>query len=192
MEALAMYRAALNKEIKSHQLVKPHIKTKVFATAAGLLLIPFLFMLGIYELYMWLVICFMLMLVYMVFSVFFKTYTVKGLLIKYQWDQFKKSYKEIKESSWYGLSKDDKERAFLFSTGLNDIELKKKNKFIVENYGDMDDTSNANLMMMLMMSGVGLTSFSSATETSAQSFDSSTSTFTGTGVGGGGGGSGAF
>ncbi|MFD1607111.1 DUF2207 domain-containing protein [Oceanobacillus luteolus] len=190
---LAKYQGLIMQEVKSHQLFNQHAKLRWFTGVVSLLFIPLMIVLGIYELYMWLFISLALMVVLLTFAFIFKTRTVKGQIIKQEWDHFKNHFSGLESSSWYTLSDDDKERALIFTTGINDKKLAEKNRFLINNQKDDQEESDELLFLMLALSTTAHLNFGAATQTYAESGSGSTSySGTGTGVGGGGGGSGAF
>ncbi|MCF3944665.1 DUF2207 domain-containing protein [Oceanobacillus alkalisoli] len=189
-KALTEYQRLLKEEINTHQLLNKHKKLRWTIGLTSLLLIPFLILFGVHELYLWLIIDLIIMGGLLLIAIVFQTQTVKGRLIRRQWQQFKEDFNELQSNNWYTLPKDDKERALIFSSGLKDKELQQKNKYFIENSAAGQPDSTTNLLLLLTLSSAANTNFGSATTVAAQSVTSSSST--GTGVGGGGGGSGAF
>eukprot|EP00130_Batrachochytrium_dendrobatidis_P008274 XP_006683149.1 hypothetical protein BATDEDRAFT_28708 [Batrachochytrium dendrobatidis JAM81] len=187
---LNMYRKAIIEEIDSHHLFDKQVKLRLGTGIISLLLIPLMIIFGIHQLFMWLFICLILLGGLLLFSFLFKPRTGKGLLIKHQWEQFKKNFTGMKSNSWYTLSKADKERALIFLTGLKDQKLTEKSKTFAEMDAAVGGDTSYNLLLLLSLFTIANINFGSATEISAQSSD--TTSYTGTGVGGGGGGSGAF
>ncbi len=187
-EELAQYAQLIRQEIDAHQLFDKQLKLRWFTGLVSLLLVPVAIFLIIYELYMWLAISFALLLVLLTFAFLFQPKTPKGYLIKKEWNDFKERFLEMESNGWYRLSEADKERALIFSAGLNDEKLKGKSKTFIQT-GDEDEDGTL-LFLLLMMSTTANSEFGSVVETSAHSSSSSSSS--GTGVGGGGGGSGAF
>lgn len=188
-EELAQYAKLIRQEIDAHQLFDKQLKLRWFTGLVSLLLVPLAIFLAIYELYMWLVISFALLLGLLTFAFLFKPRTIKGYLIKKEWKEFKERFLEMESNSWHTLSEADKERALIFSAGLNDEKLKGKNKTFIQTAGDEEEDGTL-LFLLLMMSTTANSEFGSVVETFAHSSSSSSSG--GTGVGGGGGGSGAF
>jgi hypothetical protein len=179
----------IKEEVQSHRLTEKKFKLRWLTGIIGFLSIPLIIIFLIHELFMWTFFFAMFMIVLFTFSIAYRPLTIKGHIIKNQWKQLQEKLEQTTAGKWNTWSEDDKERALIFSTGLNNNKLKEKNKsFIYE----MDDSlaSPTNMFLLLAVSSSATTNFHSATEISAQS--SSVTPGTGTGVGGGGGGSGAF
>ncbi|GGA74247.1 DUF2207 domain-containing protein [Ornithinibacillus halotolerans] len=188
---LSMYQGALVQEINSHQLFHNFTKLRWFIGITSLFLIPFMILLGLYQLFMWLFFALIMMFALLFFSFLFKVRTVEGKLIKHEWKQFKENFSTIQTNHWYNLSKDDKERALLFSTGMKDKKLVDINKSLIKKDASIQDDSSYLVLQLITLSTLASVNFGSVSNVSAES-STTTTTFTGTGVGGGGGGSGAF
>lgn len=188
---LFAYQKLLRQEVDSHHLFDKSVTLRLLIGIIAVLLVPLVIIFGIHQLFMWLFFSIMIMAGLLVFSFFYQPRTVNGQLIKMQWQQFKEHFNELQSDRWYTLSEDDKERALIFSAGLQDKKLIEKNKALIENDLSSDNHASLHLLMLLTLSTTANTSFGSASHTAASSVGSS-SAGTGTGVGGGGGGSGAF
>ncbi|WP_068675181.1 DUF2207 domain-containing protein [Oceanobacillus sp. Castelsardo] len=179
----------IKEEVHSHKLTEKKLKLRWLNGIIGFFCIPLIIILLIHEVFMWGFFFALLMVVLFIFAIAYRPMTIKGHIIKNQWIQLKEKFEKTTASTWNTWSDDDKERALIFWTGINENKLKEKNKSFIYT---MDDSfsSPTNMFLLLAISSSASTSFNSATEISAQS--SSVTPCTGTGVGGGGGGSGAF
>ncbi|MEK4803170.1 DUF2207 domain-containing protein [Oceanobacillus sp. FSL K6-0118] len=179
----------VKEEIHSHGLTEKKLKLRWLTGIVGFLCISIMIIFIIHELYMWFFLFAILMGALFMFSITYRPMTVKGYTIKNQWKQLKEKFETTTSHTWDTWPDDDKERALIFCTGLNDNKLIKKNKSLIYAMND-SLASPTNMFLLLAISSSATTSFHSATEISAQS--STVTPGTGTGVGGGGGGSGAF
>ncbi len=186
---LLAYQKSIGEEINSHHLFDKSVKLRVIIGIIAVLLIPFSIILGIHHLFMWVLFSMIIICGFLVFASFYQPRTVIGQLIKLQWQQFKDNFTDLQSDRWNTLSKDDKERALIFSAGLKDKKLLEKNKTFIENDLSFNNHTTSHLLLLLSLSTAANTSFGSASLAAANSVSSSSA---GTGVGGGGGGSGAF
>ena len=186
------WRQAVRTEEKNHRLFNRHIATRVISAAIGFLLIPFVIGLAIYELYLYMVLALILSGGFLLFGMLFKTRTVEGAKIKRDWQAFQDMYPDMNEEAWDELLTDDQKRAFIYSVGINDKQMNRKNDAMLEGFLDTNEPAT-NPMFFLMFGTMASSGFQSAHSTSSATTGSgSAGVGGGTGVGGGGGGSGAF
>lgn len=186
----AEWQKAVQEEKKSYDLFSKNIKARLIVLIGGLLIIPFTVFLGIYELYLMMIIGIILVIGYFAFAISFRTYTVTGARINRDWQFFQDQYSQMDADEWDELNTDDQKRAFIYGVGIKDKEIEKTNELLLNRYPS-ESYSATNPMYFLAFSSIATGSFSQAQETSSASAPGG-SAGGGTGVGGGGGGSGAF
>lgn len=182
----------VREEIKSHQLFKKVTSFRVGLGILAILLIGLVIQYFIHDLIIQGLFGIFLSLCFIVFALSYRPRTAKGLKIKQDWDNFLQKYVSFEEKDWDKLHSDDQRRAFLYSAGVVNHEITKKNdellnKDPLENYGVANPMYF--LLFATMFHGHFDTAHASSTTSSTSSFSS---TSIGGGVGGSGGGSGAF
>lgn len=187
-KSYSTWQKSVQEEISQSGLLSKNKKARFMFGLIGLLIIPLIIYLAIYELFMYMTLAIILAIGFLLFALFYKTRTVLGTKVKRDWQSFQDKYPEMAESEWQKLETDDQKRAFIYGIGIKDKKIDKKNKRLMESFSTENYmTSPAN---MLFLAAIVSSNFTQAESTSAAS--SSTGPGAGTGVGGGGGGSGAF
>lgn len=182
------WQKAVRDEILKTDLFSTNMKERLIMAMVGVLIIPLIIYLGIYDLYMYMTFAIVLAILFLAFATFYKTRTILGAKIKRDWQAFQEKYPLMAEEEWEELETDDQKRAFIYGIGITDKKIDEKNKVLIESFPtDSYLSSPAN---MLIIAAIVSSNFNHAESTSAAS--GSTSAGGGTGVGGGGGGSGAF
>lgn len=185
------WQKAVRNEKSDYHLFFKNIKARLIIGAIGLLIIPFIVFLAIYELFMLMTFGIFLAIGFLVFAALFKTHTVMGARIKRDWQAFQDMYPGMADDEWDELVTDDQKRAFIYGVGIKDKKIEQKNELLLNRF-PTEDYPATNPMSFLLFATMFNGSFNHAHTTSAASAGSSPGAGGGTGVGGGGGGSGAF
>lgn len=189
------WQKLVKEEVKSHHLRKNVLNFKIGLGIMAILLIGVGIHYIVYDLMLPMWGAFLLALFYAVFAMFYRPKTVKGKKIERDWKQFLQKYVRFEDEDWNSLQDDEQRRAFLYSAGTKQHQIRVKNdEFLNREPQKSYDVTDPMyfLLFATMFNGHFDSAHTSAAEiTSAGS--SSTSTFTGGGgIGGSGGGSGAF
>lgn len=182
-------------EVDSYDLYENTVKLRILLAAFTLVSLWLTIIFGLHDLlgYMWLMMP--LVFAFGLFAVFYKQRTVEGKRIKRDWEEFMKKYVQFEDKDWEDLTTDDQRRAYLYSAGIVDDQVRKKNEEFKEKFDDFTSEDTSDAMYYLLFATAFHTNFNTAHQesVSATTTSNSTSTFTGGGgVGGSGGGSGAF
>jgi len=195
----ASYNAALLKwsegvaeEIKSEKLYERKVGLNWIVALLSTAMIVFTIQFGRYELFLYMAIMIVLMIVGLSFAIFYKPRSKEGHHIYQEWLQFKEAFRDLDLDEWKRLSTDDKFRSYTYAIGCGDKSFGKQfTEFAeAENRTNRDSSSFGNSSFIYFNPIMMNSSFVSANTNTAAS-DSSTSSSSG-GTGGGGGGSGAF
>ncbi|WP_368652511.1 DUF2207 domain-containing protein [Ornithinibacillus sp. 4-3] len=115
--------------------------------------------------------------------------TEQGMLIKLSWQDFAKRFENLSATEVPRMTEDEKARAYLFSMGMNNKQMKE----LISKFELSSSANDSSLTYLLIMNSGGVQhSFTHAEQVTSQSSSSSGSSSSGGGTGGGGGGSGAF
>lgn len=188
------WQQAVQEEVNSNVLFAKNTKLRALIAMIGVFLIPFIVVLGIYELYMFMFFGIVLSIGFLLFSAFFRVRTAKGVKIKRDWETFQVKYPQMSDSEWNELIDDDQKRAFIFGFGMKDKHINRKNEDMLNRFPHINYT-DPNPMFFLLFATTAHTQFQKANTAAiaTSGVSGSGTTFSGgTGVGGGGGGSGAF
>src|SRR5690625_4284073 len=191
----SLWRSLVKEEVKDHDLKENVIKFKLGLGFLGIVNLWFVILFIAHDLilYMWPAI--LLTIAFGSFAIFYKQRTPKGEKIKRDWKEFIQKYVQFEEKDWEDLATDEQRRAYLYSAGIVNYQINKKNKEFINQTADDLPYGDPNPIYFLLFASVFSTDFNSAHKSSvaASASSSSSSTFTGGGgVGGSGGGSGAF
>ncbi|MFD1708121.1 DUF2207 domain-containing protein [Siminovitchia sediminis] len=188
-EETTKWKMAVQKEIKQQELFRKRIKIRWMTAAASI--IPFfcIIIFAGYELYLWMTLSIFLFLLSLLFSIFYKPLSEKGIRMKEEWKRLNDEFDQMKNEQWNRYSQDDRMRAMIYSLGIHGANLKQ-----FEIWEQKVPAASASDMAYFPIFWPALSnSFAAADEQASQSFTSqSGSPSSGGGVGGGGGGSGAF
>ncbi|WP_159439993.1 DUF2207 domain-containing protein [Bacillus sinesaloumensis] len=187
---------AVRNEVKGRQFYKDKSKFKLFLGLSSIVLVPFLFLFPIYELFMWFVITLLLFGTILVYLIAYRPKNVEGLRIYHEWLMFKQNYKTLLPDEWHKWPEDDQMRAYIYGLGSGDKEMKKQNEKLISAFATpyYNPTSGFYPHSIYSFGYVGPNA-SAQFETANESIgtgSSSSGGSSGGGTGGGGGGSGAF
>ncbi|TXL64015.1 DUF2207 domain-containing protein [Cerasibacillus terrae] len=187
------WRDAVNDEMKSNHLFEDKTKMKWITAGIIFLLLPFIIVFAVYELFSWMTFGIVLFVMGLLFSIFYKMKTVKGEHITIQWKEFQDKYEAVTPSEWTEWLDDDQMRAFIYGLGMNSKKIRNKSETLA-NEVQVYNTSNTDIWMMILLASAISDPFSNAEKVSAATItsDGGAGVGSGSGVGGGGGGSGAF
>ena len=191
---------ALRNEIKEAVLYKKSGKYRWMVALSSLILLPFLVLFIAYDLIGAFLPTLFLFFTTIIYAIAYHPKTWVGAKITYEWRLFRQQFKNIPTNTWQSLTEDEKMRAFIFSLGINEKSLQKKNETLIKAFkspaiGTGKNASYAYSIdpSLLLIAAAVSTNFKRAnTTTSASESGSSSTSGGGGGVGGGGGGSGAF
>ncbi|SET47484.1 Uncharacterized membrane protein [Oceanobacillus limi] len=186
---------ALKEEIKTHQLVEKKVGLRWTVAISGLLLVPFIILLGVHELYMWMSFSIILSIFLLFFAMVYQPRTLKGARIKYHWDQFSSNYSRIDEKEWSNWMNDEQMQAFIYAIGTNNKSMLKKNEMLAKKMPNANmgaQYSSSDTIMLILIASTVTNSFQQADQTVSAATGGGSVPGGGAGVGGGGGGSGAF
>ncbi|TSB47596.1 DUF2207 domain-containing protein [Alkalicoccobacillus porphyridii] len=189
------WKKAIRQEVKEAQLFENKAAHRITVGLSSLLLMPFIILFPIHELFMWFTITLILFIGYIGYACFYHPRTEKGAKIGHEWYQYKRNVnsKPLKEMMTW--PSDDLMRAVIYGLGTNDKKLQDKSNSIADVF-KKQASSSANAYSFDMTSFIALSSVASSTVRSANSSATPASTSSGGspggGTGGGGGGSGAF
>lgn len=186
------WKQEVNEEVKIQGLFENKSKFKWFVGLSSLILIPFIILFGIYHLFIWMSVAIFLFIFILLFSVIYRSRTVKGFKINQQWDRLMEKFVQIELEEWSELKDDEQMRTFIYSLGRNEKGMIEKNETLATQMPSQASL-NSEFLFFILISNSANNHFSNADSVSAASTSGgSTGAGGGTGVGGGGGGSGAF
>ncbi|HLR51828.1 MAG TPA: DUF2207 domain-containing protein [Candidatus Avamphibacillus sp.] len=184
------WQQAVRKEVTSSNLYKKKTSMRIWVALSGIFLILPLIFFAIHYLFMWMFFSLLLGLLLIMFAGLYHPKTLKGGRIKYQWKAFQEKYPQLESDTWNEQLDDDQKRAFIYGIGINDKQIKKKNKQLLEPVAGVTP-ANADLLAFIIIASSLNRNFSHANSTASATSTGGTPGG-GAGVGGGGGGSGAF
>ncbi|MCJ0932012.1 DUF2207 domain-containing protein [Virgibacillus halodenitrificans] len=185
------WKQAVKEEVKTHRLIDKQTKLRTIIGLSSIIVVPFAVLFGVHELFVSMFFAIMLFGALLIFAALFRYKTVKGAILYKQWKEFQEKYPAMNDKDWQDLHNDDQKRAFIYSIGLNDKQLDKKNEQIKEVL-PQNDRYNADILSFLLIASLVQNQFEDSHTVSAATTSSGGSPGGGAGVGGGGGGSGAF
>lgn len=192
------WQQAIHKEIKENKLYENNKKLRWMLAILGILLVPFSFLFPADQLFGWLIATVILIISYIVFAITYTPKTSNGLMIVKEWHSVKERLQKVSQKEWEELTTDEQMRAYIYGIGINDKNLIKKNKELIESFQqrhnkqDNDwNSATVDLNTMLLIGPLASSNFQTAYTITQESTSSSSSSSSG-GTGGGGGGSGAF
>jgi uncharacterized membrane protein YgcG len=190
------WRKAVKQEVECQSLYEKKTKYRLLIGFSSLLLVPFLFLFPIYDLFVPFFAALLLFSTVIIYAIAYKPRTWEGSQIVYDWKQFKAHFKETPQTVWEKWSEDDRMRAYIYGLGMNDKDIGKKNEELTEafvpaqNDGGTDYYHPASIYSIIYLGPLVSTNFRSASQSTEST--SSGGSSSGGGTGGGGGGSGAF
>ncbi|SHN30069.1 DUF2207 domain-containing protein [Gracilibacillus kekensis] len=185
-------------ETKGYDLVDKQKGLRWTSAVAGILLIPFIIILGVHSLFMWMFFSICLSLTLLVFAAIYQPRTVQGLRIRQQWKDFSSNYDNIGEKEWKEWMSDTQMQAFIYALGTGNKSMQKKSEQLSKRLSPTvttdTNTQTIDIVMFILIAGTINNQFDQANSTVSASTSSSSGSVPGggAGVGGGGGGSGAF
>ncbi|MCC3358546.1 DUF2207 domain-containing protein [Bacillus sp. REN16] len=187
---------AVRNEVKEQQFYEDKTKFKLILGFLGIVLVPFLFLFPMYELFAWFVLTLILFGGIIVYLIAYRPKNSEGLRIFHEWLMFKESYKALSPDEWKKWSEDDQMRAYIYGLGSGDKGMMKQNEDLVFAFNKPYYYESAGFYPYSVYSfgyvGPNASAqFESANE-SIGTGSSTSSSSSGGGTGGGGGGSGAF
>lgn len=192
-DEITRWKAAVTKETTQHNL---YDQRKTVRIAVGILSIfPFWFIImsAKYDLFLYMILFIFLFIVYLGFSIFYKSLAEKGMRMREEWRRLVDEFEQISDWDWKLYSEDDRMRAIIYSLGIGGSICTETNRFTAfgEFAGEAAGISSGfyPVHWPILASSFD-TAGEQAKETAAS--QSSGSSSTSGGVGGGGGGSGAF
>ncbi|GIN93477.1 hypothetical protein J22TS1_45280 [Siminovitchia terrae] len=181
------WKAAVTNETKQASL---YDQRKTVRIAAGLLsLFPFWFIIlsAKYDLFLYMTLFILLFIVYLGFSIFYKSLAVKGMRMQEEWRRLVNEFDRISDWNWKLYNEDDRMRAMIYSLGIEGAISAKMNRVLDES---ASSSSFYPMNWLVLTSSFDMAGEQAKDTVASQSSGSSSSV--GGGVGGGGGGSGAF
>ncbi|WP_058305982.1 DUF2207 domain-containing protein [Gracilibacillus massiliensis] len=189
---------AVKSETNDHDLVDKQQGIRWTSAVASFLLIPFIIMLGVHSLFIWMVLSIFISLTLLLFAVLYQPKTVQGLRIKKQWANFSSNYDNISEQEWNQWMSDEQMQAFIYALGTGNKSMQKKSEHLSNGLSSTAHTDSSlqtnDIVMFILIASTINNQFDKANSTVVASTSSSDGGVPGggAGVGGGGGGSGAF
>ncbi len=184
---LVDWHKGITEEIKTKDLYERKVGLRWFVALMSTAVVGIIIQFGRYELFLYLSITVLLMIIGLSFAFFYKPRTKEGHQIYQEWRQFKESFGELDIEQWKRLPSDDKSRSFTYVIGSGDESFGEQFNIFTDVEKRTHQESNSFFYFNpILMNG----SFVSANTNTAVS--SSSSSYSGGGTGGGGGGSGAF
>ncbi|RFB13337.1 DUF2207 domain-containing protein [Bacillus sp. HNG] len=186
---------AVRNEVKEHFLYEDKSKFKLFLGLLSIVLVPFLFLFPMYELFSWFVLTLVLFGGVIIYLIAYRPKNSEGLRILHEWLMFKDSYKALSPDEWKKWSEDDQMRAYIYGLGTGDKGMMKQNEDLIFalNKPYRYESGGFYPYSVYSFGYVGPNAsaqFESANDSIGTGSSSSSSS--GGGTGGGGGGSGAF
>ncbi|AIF45230.1 DUF2207 domain-containing protein [Virgibacillus sp. SK37] len=185
------WKQAVKEEVKEHHLVDKKPKLRTIIGLSSIIVAPFAVLFGVHELFLPMFLAIMLFGALLIFAASFRVKTVKGAILYKQWKEFQERYPTISDKDWQDLQSEEQQRAFIYSFGLNDKQLHKKNEQIKEVL-PQNDRSNSDIFAFLFIASLVHNQFEDSHTVAAATTSTGGTPGGGAGVGGGGGGSGAF
>ncbi|WP_208589266.1 DUF2207 domain-containing protein [Gracilibacillus suaedae] len=191
------WREAVKAEVKQNHLFEKKKGVRWTAGIVSLLIIPFIIILGVHSLFMWMIFSIFLSFSLLLFAIFYQPKTIQGVRIRQQCKQLSSSYENISENDWNDSMSDEQMQTYIYAIGTGNKSMQKKFEQLSHNLSPTSTADNnlqTNDLVMLMLIASAVTNqFDNADSTvSATTSNSGSVSGGGTGVGGGGGGSGAF
>ncbi|MFD1929529.1 DUF2207 domain-containing protein [Sporosarcina siberiensis] len=190
--ALLKWREGITEEIKSKELYEQKVGLRWIIALLSTAMIVVTIQFGIYDLFMYMAITIVLMIIGLSFAIFYKPRNKEGYRIFQEWHQFKKAFRDLDLDEWKRLSTDDKFRSYTYAIGCGDKSFGKQfTEFAEAETRTNRESSNFGNMSFIYFNPIMMTSSFVSANTNTAASDSSSS-YSGGGTGGGGGGSGAF
>jgi len=189
------WRNLIKEEVKQHDLNKNVLNFKIGLGVMAILLVGIGIQYILYDLILPMFGAFALAILYGIFAASYRPKTAKGKKVERDWKQFLQKYVQFEDKDWSSLRDDEQRRAFLYSTGAKQYQIKdKNNEFLNREPQKMYDATDPMyfLLFATMFHGHFDSAHTSAAETSSSGSSPTTFTGGGGGIGGSGGGSGAF
>jgi uncharacterized membrane protein YgcG len=190
----AEWLQAVKQEVNSHSLFENKKTYRLLVGFSSLLLLPFLFLFPIYDLFIPFIAAFLLFFAGIVYSIAYRPKTWEGARIVYDWKQFRARFKELPQTEWEKWSEDDQMRAYIYGLGIRSKEIDRKHDALIEALTSGNDDYDDNTIGFYALAFIGpdtSAKFRSANDSTSSSSGGGGSSSSG-GTGGGGGGSGAF
>ncbi|WP_382353119.1 DUF2207 domain-containing protein [Lederbergia graminis] len=193
----ANWKKSVKREVDAKELYEKRDNTRMTVGLSSLILLPFIILFGIHELYGWMLAAIVLAGYVIVFAIIDKRKTVEGANIKAQWERFEVKFADLVPTEWNEWLDDDQKRAFIYGLGRNNHTIQKKSKTLMEHvpqYNQLNHNSGTNMLLFLMIASSAHTHFDKAEAATMPNISTGSGGTPGAGggVGGGGGGSGAF
>lgn len=184
---------AVRNEVKERHLYEDKSKFKLFLGLLSIVLVPFLFLFPMYDLFAWFVLDLILFGGFIVYLIAYRPKNMEGLKIHHEWSMFKERYKALTPDEWKKWSDDDQMRAYIYGLGMGDKGMKQQNEDLISALYKpyYNESSLFYPYSVYSFGNIGpdaTVHFKSANE----SIGTGSSSSSGGGTGGGGGGSGAF
>lgn len=189
------WRNLLREEINENELNKDVLNFKIGLGVIAILLVGAGIQYILYELIIPMFGSFALAILYGTFAASYRPKTAKGKKLERDWRQFLQKYLQFEDKDWTSLQDDEQRRAFLYSAGAKQHQIKEKNnEFLNREPEKVYDATDPMyfLLFSTMFTGYFSSAHTSAAETSSSGSSPTTFTGGGGGIGGSGGGSGAF
>lgn len=182
---------AVKEEFDNHSLYEKKTKYRLFLGLSSLLLLPFVILFLIYDLFGAFFAVLFLFITVIIYAIAYRPKTLEGAQMAFEWKAFKKRFRDIPQTEWDQWTEDDRMRAIIYGLGISDKAVTKKTDDLLEAFTPYQEDTSA-YYTIIYASSFANSSFHSANETISISSNSSNSSSGGGGTGGGGGGSGAF
>ncbi|WP_018932733.1 DUF2207 domain-containing protein [Gracilibacillus lacisalsi] len=188
---------AVKEEVKQNHLFEKKKGVRWTAGIVSLLIIPFIIMLGVHSLLMWMIFSIFLSFSLLLFAIFYQPLTIQGVRIRQQCKQLSSNYENISENDWNESMSDEHMQAYIYAIGTGNKSMQKKFEHLSNNLSptskaDSSLQTNDLVMFILIASAINNQFDNTVSTVSATTSNSGSVPGGGTGVGGGGGGSGAF
>lgn len=198
-----MWTQAIKEEVKEQGLYDKKEGYRIAVGLSSILLVPFLFLFPIYDLFPAFFITLVLFFATILYAIAYHPKTAKGYTILLEWRQLKEQFSSLSQKDWDSWTEDQKMRAFIYALGINEKSMQKKNESFVSGFQMPIDRSHhvspaysgMDVTTLLLIGNATSSSFHSASRKAASTTSDSgggAGAGGGSGAGGGGGGSGGF
>lgn len=188
-ESYVDWKLAVQDEVDEHGLLEDNIKTRVLVGVSAGLLVPFLILFAMHDLFLWMTFVIVLGISIASFALMYRPRTLQGAKIHKEWSLFMEKFPTMKVEQWNEQMDDNQKRAYIFAVGMNDKQMKEKTERMFHEGIVGEFLVSRELLLYTSVPSNANHYFYHANSTV---IDSSTGGTTGSGTGGGGGGSGAF
>src|SRR5699024_8282433 len=127
---------AVQKEETSHHLFVQNIKLRVITGIIGLLIIPGIIYIAIYDLLLYMAFSIFLSIGFLLFAAFYKTRTILGEKITRDCQAFHDKYPQMADEDWTEVTTSDRKRAFIYGVGIKNREIEKTEENMLTRFSE--------------------------------------------------------